>query len=105
MDTAGQALDLISKYGLPLVGTVVGFLAVVWLFRRIEAQWQARLDYVDARRVEERTGRLDAEARLASNSETLREATGVFAASQQFQQQLMEQLIERNTGAGGRRGG
>lgn len=115
MDQIGQALDLISRYGLALVGTVVLAIVVIWLFKRVEAQWAARLKekddhlaYVDGLRLEERKGRLDAEAQLESNRVRLGEISAVFKADQEFQQQLVEQLLDRQPAprrAGGRASG
>lgn len=119
MDQLGQALDLISRYGLALVGVVVLAIVVIWLFKALRDSWAAQLEaeraktaYIEQLRLEERAGRLDSEARVASNSEALRQATNVFEKqsdalrqAQAFQQQLVERLVEQSgTGAaGGRR--
>lgn len=84
-------LKAVSEYGVTLVVAVVALLAVVYLFKLYAKSWQDRLDFIDARRVEERTGRLEAEGRLASNNVALREATTAFLSSQR----LMEGFMER----------
>jgi hypothetical protein len=110
VDVVGQALDLITRYGLGLVLTVVLALALIYIAKLYKASWEDRLKaeqdrtaYVDARRVEERTGRLDAEARLDSNVATLRDATAAFTAAQKVMENLVERVDTRPApGRGGR---
>lgn len=94
----GQALDLISKYGLGLVLTVVLAVVLAYIAKLYNTSWAERLKseqdrtaYVEERRVEERDSRLAADARLDSNAAALRDATSAFAAAQK----LMENLVER----------
>lgn len=100
-------LKAVSEYGITLVVAVLALAGMVALFRLYTKSWQERLDFVEARRLEERQSRLDAEGRLASNSEVLEKATDAFAAQQSLmtaQQRLMESFMERSNDRPARRG-
>lgn len=83
-------LKAVGDYGLAIVVAVLALIALVYLFRLYSKSWDDRLTFVDARRQEERTGRLEAESRLASNSVALREATTAFMTSQRIMEDFME---------------
>jgi hypothetical protein len=95
--------DLIDRYGLPIL-TLLLLGALLWkgVLRlgsdvdRIIKQLDAQVVYVEERRKEERAGRVEAEARLASNSEALREATAGFKEANAIMQALMERAEARS---------
>lgn len=104
-DAVSGLLGIIDRYGLPLfVLVAVAFL--VWkgvlrfgpdVDRIIKAQAE-QLAYVEARRVEERAGRLEAEERVQSNSEALREATQGFREANTIMQALMDREARQRDG-------
>lgn len=90
-------LKAVADYGLALVVALLALIALVYLFKLYAKSWQDRLDFIEARRVEERTARLEAEGRLASNNVALREATQAFLSTQRLMEAVMEQRDARPT--------
>lgn len=102
----GKLLDLIQQYGLAIVVAVVASIAALYLFRLYKASWEARLkaeqDHTaewKALREEERDLRMDTEGRLAASTAALQTASSIFKAAQEFQQQIVEKLVERSAPA------
>lgn len=83
MDFTG-IIKAIQDVGLAIVIAVLALGAVVYLFKLYAKSWEDRLAFMSLLRTEERNGRLEAEGRLASNSEALKEATSAFLASQRI---------------------
>jgi hypothetical protein len=98
-DALNGLLALVDRYGLPLLMLIgVGFLlwrGVLRLGPDVDRQLKQAADqtaYVEARRVEEREGRLKAEARIEANAEVLREATDGFREANSIMKALMERV-------------
>lgn len=100
-DALTALLTLIDRYGLPIV-VLLGVAFLVWrgVLRfgndvdKLVAQLQAQLAYTEARRVEEREGRLELSKRLEANSETLRQATDAFSDANQIMKALMAERTQ-----------
>jgi predicted Holliday junction resolvase-like endonuclease len=98
-DNLTRILDLIDRFGIALIGLVAFGIVIVVLARYIRALHQAQLvllqsevEYERRLREDEKKLRQEAEARLASNSDALKEATVGFEAAIH----LMERLARRS---------
>lgn len=101
--TADQIGLLLEKYGLPLVlfGVVVWAITTRRFVTGSElkdtiAQFAERLKYVDERRVEEREGRLTAEATLKVAVEALEKIGGGFDSIASVVADAVERAIEED---------
>ena len=112
-ETTSGILGIIDRYGLPLFVLVsVAFLVWRGILRfgpdvqklidtkdtQIAEERKAhaeQLAYIEARRAEERAGRLEAEERLESNNAALRDATAAFKESNTIMQALLERAEAR----------